>query len=232
MKKISPIISQLREKYGDDKQKLQQEMVEIYQREGVNPLSGCLPLLLQIPIFFALYKTFFVTIELRHAPFFGWIQDLSAPDPTTVFNLFGLIDWQPPGFLMIGVWPCLMLLIMIVQRKLNPPPQDPLQRDMVNYMPFLFAYIMSQFAAGLVVYWTFSALIGVIQQMIIMKSLGVPIHLFGETDEEEELEEAVDDGPAVHPMTEMAKQEAEEALGLKEKKDIKPPKPKKSKKKK
>ncbi|MEZ5815382.1 MAG: membrane protein insertase YidC [Alphaproteobacteria bacterium] len=235
MKKISPLVTELREKYGDDKQKMQAELIEMYQREGVNPMSGCLPLLLQIPIFFALYKTFFVTIELRHAPFFGWIQDLSAPDPTSVFNLFGLIPWDPPGFLMIGVWPCLMLVAMIIQKKLNPPPQDPLQRDMANYMPFLFAFIMSKFAAGLVVYWTFSAFIGVIQQMIIMKSLNVPIHLFGETAEEKAADEALDKGPALHPLTEMVEGEVEDALFGSDDtppKDIKPPKPKKSKKKK
>ena len=235
MKKVSPLVMELREKYGDDKQKMQQELIEMYQREGVNPMSGCLPILLQIPIFFALYKTFFVTIEMRHAPFFGWIQDLSAPDPTSIFNLFGLIPWDPPGFLVIGVWPCLMLVAMIIQKKLNPPPQDPMQRDIANYMPFLFAYIMSKFAAGLVVYWTFSAFIGVIQQMIIMKSLDVPIHLFGETKEDKEMKEAVDKGPALHPLAEMAEDEVEHALGLDEeepKKEIKPPKPKKSKKKK
>ncbi|MEM7651152.1 MAG: membrane protein insertase YidC, partial [Pseudomonadota bacterium] len=236
MKKVGPLVAEMREKHGDDKQTMQKELIEMYQREGVNPMSGCLPILLQIPIFFALYKTFFVTIELRHAPFFGWIQDLSAPDPTSIFNLFGLIPWTPPGFLIIGVWPCLMLVAMIIQKKLNPPPQDPLQRDMANYLPFLFAFIMSKFAAGLVVYWTFSAFIGVIQQMIIMKSLNVPIHLFGETAEEKELDEAIDKGPALHPLAEMAEDEVEEALGLKEKdepqKPIKPPKPKKSKKKK
>ena len=248
MKKVSPLVMELREKYPDDKQKMQAELIQMYQREGVNPMSGCLPILLQIPIFFALYKTFFVTIEIRHAPFFGWIQDLSAADPTSVFNLFGLIPWNPPAFLMIGVWPCLMLVAMIIQKKLNPPPQDPLQRDMANYMPFLFAFIMSRFASGLVIYWTFSAFIGVIQQMIIMKSLGVPIHLFGETEEEKEMDKAIDKGPALHPLAEMAEDEVEEALGLDDEKDkydmsgmfdedqpskkIRPPKPKKSKKKK
>jgi len=239
MKMVAPLVTEMREKYGEDKQKMQEELVKMYQREGVNPMSGCFPILLQIPIFFALYKTFFVTIELRHAPFFGWIQDLSAADPTSVFNLFGLIPWDPPSFLIIGVWPCLMLLAMIVQKKLNPPPQDPLQRDIANYMPFLFAFIMSKFAAGLVVYWTFSAFIGVLQQMIIMKSMGVPIHLFGETEDEKEAEEAVEKGPALHPLVDMAEQEVEDALfgdgeGEEEtpKKEISPPKPKKSKKKK
>lgn len=237
MKKVSPIVTELREKYGDDKQKLQQELIEMYQREGVNPMSGCLPIMLQIPIFFALYKTFFVTIEIRQAPFFGWIKDLSAPDPTSVFNLFGLIDWDPPKALMIGVWPCMMLIAMIIQKKLNPPPQDPIQRDMANYMPFMFAYMMSKFAAGLVIYWTFSAVIGIIQQIIIMKSLDVPIHLFGETKDEKKMNEAIDKGPALHPLSEMAEDDIEDALFGDDdddapKKDIKPPKPKKSKKKK
>ncbi len=230
MKKVAPQVTEMREKYGDDKQKMQQELIAMYQREGVNPMSGCLPIILQIPIFFALYKTFFVTIEIRHAPFFGWIQDLSAADPTSIFNGFGLIPWDPPSILMIGVWPCLMLLAMIVQKKLNPPPQDPLQRDMANYMPFLFAFIMARFPAGLVIYWTCSALIGVIQQMIIMKSMDVPIHLFGETQEEKDAKKAVDEGPALHPLSEMAEDEIEEAMFGKEDeapKVIKPPKPKK-----
>lgn len=226
MKKIAPIVAILKEKYGDDKQKMQEELIEMYQREGVNPMSGCLPIVVQIPIFFALYKSFFVTIELRHEPFFGWIQDLSAKDPTSIFNLFGVIPWDPPSILMIGAWPCAMLLVMIVQKKLNPPPQDPLQRDMANYMPFLFAFIMSGFAAGLVVYWTFSALIGVIQQMFIMKSLGVPIHLFGETTEEEEAE-AEAAAQEIIEENEAEEEAAEQAL-----KEISPPKPKKSKKKK
>jgi len=164
--------------------------------------------------------------SLRHEPFFGWIQDLSAKDPTSIFNLFGLIPWDPPSILMIGAWPCAMLLVMVVQKKLNPPPQDPLQRDMANYMPFLFAFIMSGFAAGLVVYWTFSALIGVIQQMFIMKSLGVPIHLFGETTEEEEAE-AEAAAQEIIEENEAEEEAAEQAL-----KEISPPKPKKSKKKK
>ena len=239
MKKVSPQIMELREKYSDDKQKLQQELVKMYQKEGVNPMAGCFPILLQIPIFFALYKVLFVTIEMRHAPFFGWIKDLSAPDPTSIFNLFGLIPWDPPAVLMIGVWPCIMLVAMLIQKNLNPPPQDKLQKDIATWMPFMFAFIMSKFAAGLVVYWSFSAIIGIIQQIIIMKSLNVPIHLFGETKEEKELDEAVEKGPAVHPLSEMAEDEVEDALfGHEEEeaeekpKKVSPPKPKKSKKKK
>lgn len=234
MKKVAPQVMELREKAGDDKQELQKGIMELYQREGVNPMAGCLPILLQIPIFFALYKVLFATIEMRHEPFFGWIQDLSAPDPTSIFNLFGLIPFDVHGFLQIGIWPCLMLLVMMVQKQLNPPPQDKLQRDMMMFFPFIMCIVLSKFAAGLVVYWTFSAFISVLQQMIIMKRMGVPIHILGETKEEKELDKAVDKGPAVHPLAEMAEDEVEESLGLMDKPDkpISPPKPKRSKKKK
>ncbi|MCB1532102.1 MAG: membrane protein insertase YidC [Alphaproteobacteria bacterium] len=235
MKKVTPQVAALREKHGDDKQKLQQELMQLYQREGVNPMAGCFPIMLQIPIFFALYKVLFVTIEIRHAPFIGWIHDLSAPDPTSVFNLFGLIDWTPPAALHIGVWPCVMLIAMIMQKSLNPPPQDKLQRDMMRFFPFIITYALSRFASGLVIYWTFSAIIGVIQQVIIMRSLNVPIHLFGQSEEEERLNKAIDKGPDVHPLAEMAEHEAEDALFGDDDKPsgpIKPPKRKKSKKKK
>ncbi|MFP4313129.1 MAG: membrane protein insertase YidC [Alphaproteobacteria bacterium] len=236
MKKVAPQISELRDTYGDNKQRLQQEIVELYSREGVNPMAGCLPILIQIPIFFSLYKVFFVTIEMRHAPFFGWIKDLSAPDPTSIFNLFGLLPYDVPAFLMIGVWPCLMLLGMLLQKKLNPPPQDKFQRDLMNIFPFFIAYIMSGFASGLVIYWTFSAYIGILQQMIIMRSLGVPIYLFGQSEEEEKLEKQVQEGPDVYPLSEMAEEDFEEAMfgnhGEDKSKEITPPKPKKSKKKK
>lgn len=218
MKKVAPQISDLREKYDDDKQELQKQIMALYQREGVNPMSGCLPILLQIPIFFALYKTLFVTIEMRHAPFFGWIQDLSVKDPTSIFNLFGALPYDVPGFLEIGVWPCVMLVIMIVQKQLNPPPTDPIQRDLMRFFPFIITFVLAKFAAGLVIYWTFSAFLSVIQQMIIMRRLGVPIHLFGETeDEPEEVEKP-------EPEAEEAKEEQPKAISK--------PKPKKSKKKK
>lgn len=234
MKKVTPQINKLREIHGDDRAGLQRAIMELYQREGVNPMAGCLPIFVQIPIFFALYKVLFITIEMRHAPFFGWIHDLSVPDPTTIFNLFGLIPWDPPSFLHVGAWPCLMLLAMLVQKKLNPPPQDQLQRDMANYFPFVITYIMANFASGLLVYWTLSAWIGVLQQVIIMRSLGVPIHLFGQSEEEEKLEHAVEKGPGVHPLVEMAEEDVEEALfgDDAEPKQISPPKPKKKKKKK
>jgi YidC/Oxa1 family membrane protein insertase len=237
MKKVAPQVAVLREQAGGDKAKLQAELVKMYEREGVNPMAGCLPILVQIPIFFALYKVLFVTIEMRHAPFFGWIQDLSAPDPTTIFNLFGLIPWDPPSFLHVGIWPCLLLLLFIVQKKTNPPPQDPIQRDMANYFPFIMTYMMAGFPSGLVIYWTMSALIGIIQQLIIMHRLGVPIHLFGQTEAEKKLDEQVAHGPAgVHPLAEMAEKEVEDALtggdNDDEPKKISKPKPKKKKKKK
>lgn len=237
MKVVTPQITELRDKYGDDKEKLQSSIVELYQKEGVNPMSGCLPMLAQIPIFFAFYKVLFSTIEIRHAPFFGWIQDLSAPDPTTIFNLFGLFPWDVPAPMMVGVWPCLMLLATLMQKQLNPPPQDKLQRDMMLFFPFFITYIMSRFASGLVIYWTFSALLGVLQQTAIMRSMGVPIYFFNKDKFEKAVEKQVDEGPDVHPLIEMAEDEAEKALfGDDASKDdvvpnIKPPKHKKKKKK-
>lgn len=237
MKKFTPQISEIREKHGSDKQAMQKEIMELYQREGVNPMAGCFPMLLQIPIFFALYKVLFVTIEIRHAPFIGWIQDLSAPDPTSIFNLFGLIPWDPPSMLMIGAWPCLMLVAQLLQKNLNPPPQDPIQRDMMRFFPFVITYVMASFASGLVIYWTFSAIIGVIQQIIIMRSMNVPIHLFGQSEDEEKLDEQVEKGPGLHPLAEMAEDEIERAMFDHDDTPqgpapVKPPKRKKSKKKK
>ncbi len=238
MKLVAPKITELRDQYGDDKEKLQSEIVALYKKEGVNPMSGCLPILVQIPIFFAFYKILFSTIEIRHAPFFGWIQDLSSKDPTSIFNLFGLLPYDVPSFFMIGIWPCLMLIVMLMQKTLNPPPQDKMQRDMMNIFPFFITFIMAGFASGLVIYWTFSALFSVIQQAIIMRSCGVPIYIFNKDKFKEELEAKVEEGPDVHPLIEMAEDEASSALfGDEEEaatpaKEIKPPKPKKKKKKK
>jgi YidC/Oxa1 family membrane protein insertase len=212
MKKVNPQVMEIRKNYGDDKQKLQQELVKLYEREKVNPMAGCLPMLVQIPIFFSLYKVLVTTIEMRHAPFYGWIHDLTAADPTNIFNLFGLIDWQPWSFLHIGAWPCFLFLAFQIQKKLNPPPQDPIMRDMNMYMPFMMAYLMSTFASGLVIYWTFSAFIGIAQQIFIMKRLGVPVYLFGEEEDAKEMDALVAKGPGVHPMAEMAEKEAEKAL--------------------
>ncbi len=237
MKLVAPQITKLRDEHKNDKEKLQAGIVELYQKEGVNPMSGCLPILVQIPIFFAFYKILFSTIEIRHAPFFGWIQDLSAKDPTSIFNLFGLLPYDVPTFMMIGIWPCLMLIAMLIQKTLNPPPQDKMQRDMMNFFPFFITFIMASFASGLVIYWTFSALFSIIQQAIIMRSCGVPIYIFNKDKFKEELEAKVEEGPDVHPLIEMAEDEAEKALFGDEEaatpiKDIKPPKPKKKKKKK
>lgn len=235
MKKVSPQIQELRDKHKGDKEKLQAAIVELYQREGVNPMSGCLPIFIQIPIFFAFYKILFTTIEIRHAPFIGWIKDLSAADPTNIFNLFGLLDVDVSFLPNIGVWPCLMLAVTLIQKQLNPPPQDKTQRMMMNFFPFFITYIMASFASGLVIYWTFSALFSVLQQMFIMYRMGVPIYIFDRSNAEKELDKKLDDGaPGVHPLVEMAEGEVEKALfGAEDEtsKVVKPPKHKKKKKK-
>jgi len=178
MKKLQPEVNKLRERFKDDKARQQQAMMELYKKESVNPMSGCLPILVQIPVFFALYKVLFVTIEMRHAPFFGWIQDLSAPDPTTLFNLFGLIPWTPPGFLMIGVWPLLMGITMWVQMRLNPTPPDPIQAQIFNWMPLIFTFLLAPFPAGLVIYWAWNNLLSIAQQYFIMRRQGVKVELW------------------------------------------------------
>jgi YidC/Oxa1 family membrane protein insertase len=178
MKKVQPEMNAIRERYSDDKMKQQQAMMELYKREKINPVSGCLPVLIQIPVFFALYKVLFVTIEMRHQPFFGWIHDLSAPDPTSVFNLFGLIPWMPPPFLMLGAWPLVMGVTMFVQMQLNPAPQDPVQASLFRYMPIIFTFMLASFPAGLVIYWTWNNTLSIIQQTVIMKKNGVKIELW------------------------------------------------------
>ncbi|MGB0681728.1 MAG: membrane protein insertase YidC [Magnetovibrionaceae bacterium] len=173
MRALQPKMEQMRERFGDDKMRLNQEMMKLYKTEKVNPASGCLPILVQIPVFFALYKVLFVTIEMRHAPFFGWIQDLSAPDPTSIFNLFGLIAWTPPDFLMIGVWPLIMGLSMFLQQKLNPQPTDPIQARIFLFLPFIFTFLLAQFPAGLVIYWAWNNVLSITQQKVIMMRMGV-----------------------------------------------------------
>lgn len=173
MRKLQPEMVKLRERFSDDKARLNQEMMALYKREKVNPTSGCLPMLIQIPVFFALYKVLFVTIEMRHAPFFGWIQDLSAPDPTTIFNLFGLIPWSPPELLMIGAWPLIMGVTMFLQQKLNPQPPDPLQAKIFMFLPVVFTIMLARFPAGLVIYWTWNNVLSIIQQWVIMRKMGV-----------------------------------------------------------
>ncbi|MGB0085425.1 MAG: membrane protein insertase YidC, partial [Rhodomicrobiaceae bacterium] len=177
MKKLQPEMTRLRERYKDDKVKQQQALMALYKKEKVNPMSGCLPILIQIPVFFSLYKVLYVTIETRHAPFFGWIQDLSAPDPTTVFNLFGLIPWTPPHFLMLGIWPLLMGISMFVQMKLNPTPPDPVQQQIFTWMPLIFTFLLASFPAGLVIYWTWNNSLSILQQWVIMRRQGVEVNL-------------------------------------------------------
>jgi len=184
MKALQPQMQGVRERYPDDKVKQQQEMMELYKKEKINPLAGCLPIVIQIPVFFSLYKVLFITIEMRHAPFFGWIKDLSAPDPTTVFNLFGLIPWDPSHlpllgpFLMLGAWPLVMGFTMWLQMKLNPAPPDPTQKMMMDWMPVIFTFMLASFSAGLVIYWAWNNLLSVIQQSIIMHKNGAKIELF------------------------------------------------------
>ena len=174
MRHLAPKIQQMRADYGDDRQRLNKEMMELYKREKVNPAAGCLPILLQIPIFFALYKVLYVSIEMRHAPFYGWIQDLSAVDPTSVFNLFGLLPYSTdfiPEFLSIGVWPILMGISMAVQMRLNPPPPDPIQAKIFQWMPVFFTFLLAGFPAGLVIYWTWNNILSIAQQWWITRSL-------------------------------------------------------------
>ena len=173
MKKLQPQITEMREQFKDDRQRQQQEMMALYKREKINPASGCLPIIVQIPVFFALYKVLFVSIEMRHAPFFGWIQDLSAPDPTSLFNLFGLIPFDPPQMLMIGVWPLIMGLTMFLQQKLNPAPADPTQAKIMMFLPLIFTFMLASFPAGLVIYWAWNNTLSIIQQRYIMYKMGI-----------------------------------------------------------
>jgi YidC/Oxa1 family membrane protein insertase len=173
MKKLQPEMMRLREQFSDDKMRMNQELMALYKKEQVNPVSGCLPIVVQIPVFFALYKVLFVSIEMRHAPFFGWIQDLSAPDPTSLFNLFGLLPWDPPAFLMIGIWPLLMGATMLLQTKLNPQPADPIQAKVMMFLPLMFIFLFATFPAGLVIYWTWNNVLSIAQQWLIMKRMGV-----------------------------------------------------------
>ena len=175
MKLLQPEMLKLRERFKDDKARLNQEMMAMYKREKANPASGCLPILPQIPVFFALYKVVFVTIELRHAPFYGWIKDLSAADPLTPLNLFGLINWTPPEILAIGVWPIIMGVTMFIQQKLNPPPPDPTQAKIFMFLPIMFTFMLARFPAGLVIYWAWNNALSVLQQYVIMRKAGVPI---------------------------------------------------------
>jgi YidC/Oxa1 family membrane protein insertase len=164
MKDLQPEMTRVRELYGADKMRMNQEILAMYKRERVNPVGGCLPMLLQLPIFFALYKVLVVAIELRHAPFFGWVHDLSAPDPTNLFTLFGALPWNPPSILVMGILPLLMGGTMVLQQRLNPPPTDPTQAMVFKLMPYMFTLMMAHFAAGLILYWTSNNLLSILQQ--------------------------------------------------------------------
>jgi YidC/Oxa1 family membrane protein insertase len=183
MKAVQPEMMAIRERYGDDKMKQQQALMELYKKEKINPLAGCLPIVVQIPVFFALYKVLFVTIEMRHAPFYGWIKDLSAPDPTNLFNLFGLIPFDPTvlpvigSFLHLGVWPIVMGITMFAQMKLNPAPPDPTQKMIFDWMPLIFTFMLAGFSAGLVIYWAWNNSLSVLQQTVIMRKHGAKIEL-------------------------------------------------------
>ena len=182
MKKVQPFMEEIKKAHKDDPQRQQQEMMALYKREKVNPLTGCVPMLIQIPVFFSLYKVLFVTIEMRQAPFYGWIHDLSAPDPTSILNLFGLLPYHIPAFvpayLSIGIWPILMGFTQFIQTKLNPAPTDPIQAKMFTFMPLIFTFMFATFPAGLVIYYTWNNLLSVTQQYFIMRKEGVEVHLF------------------------------------------------------
>ena len=185
MKSVQPQLAALKERYPDDRQKQQQEMMEIYRKEKINPIAGCLPVALQIPVFFSLYKVLFVTIEMRHAPFYGWIKDLSAPDPTTICSTCSgccrSIRRMLPvlgAYLALGVWPIIMGITMWFQMKLNPTPPDPTQKMIFDWMPLIFTFMLAGFPAGLVIYWAWNNLLSVLQQSYIMRKNGVKVELF------------------------------------------------------
>lgn len=178
MKRLQPEMEKLKERYGEDRQRMNQELMQLYRREKVNPAAGCLPILVQIPVFFALYKVLYTTIEMRHQPFYGWIKDLSAPDPLTILTGFGMVPWDVPSFLHffnIGIWPMIMGVTMYLQQKLNPQPTDPVQARVFQFLPILFTFMLAPFAAGLVIYWAWSNTLSIAQQYMIMRRHGAPI---------------------------------------------------------
>jgi YidC/Oxa1 family membrane protein insertase len=185
MRRVQPEMKSIQERFKDDRAQQQQHMMELYKREKINPLSGCWPILVQVPVFFALYTVIFISLEMRHAPFFGWIQDLAVPDPTNIFTLFGLIPWDPTampvigGFLHLGIWPVIMGITMWVQMRLNTPPADPTQAMIFNWMPVIFTFMLGTFPAGLVIYWSWNNFLSILQQYFIMKRHGAEVDLLG-----------------------------------------------------
>jgi YidC/Oxa1 family membrane protein insertase len=184
MKKMQPEVERIRERYKDDRARIQQEMMDLYKKEKINPMAGCLPIVVQIPVFFALYKVLFVTLDMRHAPFYGWVRDLSAADPTTIFNLFGLLPFDPTTvpvlgqFLHLGAWPIIMGMTMWVQMQLNPQQPDPLQQKLFNWMPVLFTFMLAAFPVGLVIYWAWNNILSLMQQYLINRKHGAENHLW------------------------------------------------------
>ena len=180
MKEAQPELLAIKERFAEDRVRQQQEMMELYKKKQINPAAGCLPVLVQIPVFFALYKVIYITIEMRQAPFFGWIKDLSAPDPTSIFNLFGLLPYSVPNLslLQLGVWPILMGITMWLQMKMNPEPPDPVQKQVFGWMPLIFTFMLASFPAGLVIYWAWNNLLSVLQQYLIMRQTGVKVELW------------------------------------------------------
>lgn len=171
MKSVHPQLLELKERYKDNKVQMNKEVMELYKKEKINPMSGCLPILVQIPVFFALYKVLYVTIEMRHAPFYGWITDLSSPDPTSMYNLFGLFPWEAPAFLSVGAWPLIMGITMIIQQKMNPKPADPVQAKVMAALPYFFIFMFSTFPAGLIIYWAWNNSLSILQQWVITRKL-------------------------------------------------------------
>jgi YidC/Oxa1 family membrane protein insertase len=188
MKKLQPEMQKLQERFKDDRMRQQQELMALYKKEKVNPLSGCLPIFIQIPIFFALYKVLYVALEMRHAPFFGWIKDLSAGDPTSFSNLFGLLPWPSIENMVfgytLGVWPVIMGITMWLQMKLNPPPPDPMQARIFAWMPLIFTFMLGYFPVGLVIYWAWSNFLSIVQQWWIMSKYGVEVKLMDNLKED------------------------------------------------
>jgi YidC/Oxa1 family membrane protein insertase len=169
IKKLQPKIDKIREEFKDKKMEMNKAIMQLYKKEKVNPVSGCLPMLVQIPVFFSLYKVLYLTIDMRHAPFYGWIKDLSAPDPTSILNLFGLLPFDVTGVFAIGLWPIFMGLTMVLQQKLNPQPADPVQAKVMKLLPFILIFVFAPFPAGLLIYWTWSNSLSILQQWYITR---------------------------------------------------------------
>jgi YidC/Oxa1 family membrane protein insertase len=193
MRKVTPQMVELREKFGDDRAKLQAAIFELYKKENVNPMAGCFPILIQIPIFFALYKVFYVSLDMRHEPFWGWVNDMSAMDPTNIFEGFGLFPWGAPLWLTIGAWPIIMGLTMALQQRLSPPPQDGTQKFIMSIMPFWLVIILAKFPAGLVIYWSWSNTLSILQQYVLLRQEGVRVNIFTRSRSEEKLEELIEE---------------------------------------